>query len=137
MGAARWAKIPRRKCSREPHQVHGDIDFELAAEFRDLAIREGTDIDEPVHRGGYAIGHLVLVRAEREAEDFEFAVVVPFEQIDHLDADRVLVKVGGKIADANFVALRPAGNRRYVGRCRIAVAHVDLRGFLLERGRIP
>jgi hypothetical protein len=79
-GSRAVGKDARATVCGESVQVHCDVHFEFAAEFGNLPIRHGADIQKAVHRRGDALGHLVHdIRAEGEPNNFKLAAVVPLE----------------------------------------------------------
>ena len=52
----------------EAHQVDRNVDFEFAAALGDFSVGQRADIEELVHGGGDALGHLVLLRPKEKAK---------------------------------------------------------------------
>ena len=85
------------------HQVDGDVDAHFARQRRDTRLVHGPHVVETIRGIDGAAAHLVLdIRAEGEEVNLETAFVMFFEQSRHVVHDRVVVQVGGEIANTQF-----------------------------------
>ena len=116
-------------------QIDRDVDPLFARQSRHRLVGQRPDIDEFVEIGGDVSSHRVVgVRSEGETDDVEPRAIMALKKADHELRHRMVAKIGGEIADANFAVPRPRRDRPQPVVGRMLGGRVDLgRGPLQNR----
>ncbi len=88
-------------------QIDQDVDCVVANLPRASLVRRRPDVAKRIEGSAHAPAHGIgSIRSARVSENLEMPAIVAFDDPGEQEAGRVLVKVGGKVADAQALLLR-------------------------------